>query len=96
MGALLQQTPHKLLPEEDGEGEVEAQSAIHYVDHLRGAWARCRKKLHTSFYYLRRMGKGRLKLSPLSTMKIFLAVHGRVAARNSTQVITLGGWGRGG
>jgi len=68
MGALPQETPHKLLlPEEDGEGEVEAQSAIHHVDLLSGAWARCRKKLHTS-YYLRRMGKGRLKLSPLSTM----------------------------
>jgi hypothetical protein len=67
MGALPQETPHKLLPEEDGEGEVEAQSAIHYVDLLSGAWAHCHKKLHTSYYYLR-MGKGRLKLSPLSTM----------------------------
>jgi hypothetical protein len=46
MGALPQETPLKLLPEKDGEGEVEAQPTIHYVDHLRGAWARCRKKLH--------------------------------------------------
>jgi hypothetical protein len=39
MGALLQETPHKLLfPEEDGEGKVEAEPTIHYVDHLRGAW----------------------------------------------------------
>jgi hypothetical protein len=69
MDALLQETPHKLLlPEEDGEGEVEAEPAVHYVDLLRGARAHCRKKLHTSYYYLRRMGKGRLKLSPLSTM----------------------------
>jgi hypothetical protein len=58
MGSLPQETPQKLLPEEDGEGEVEAQPTVHYVDHLRGAWG--------------------------------------VAARNSTQVITLGGWGRGG
>jgi hypothetical protein len=34
MGALPQETPHKLLPEEDGEGKVEAQSAIHHVDLL--------------------------------------------------------------
>jgi hypothetical protein len=69
MDALPQKTPHKfLLPEEDGEGKVEAETAIHHVDLLSGAWMRCRKKLHTSFYYLRRMGKGRLKLSPLSTM----------------------------
>jgi hypothetical protein len=39
MGALPQETPYKLLlPEEDGEGEVEAEPIIHYVDHLRGAW----------------------------------------------------------
>jgi hypothetical protein len=38
MGALPQVTPHKLLPEEDGEGKVEAQSAIQHVDLLRGAW----------------------------------------------------------
>jgi hypothetical protein len=91
MGALPQETPHKfLLPEEDGEEEVEAEPAIHHVrvDHLRGAWACCRKKLDTTYYYLRRMGKGRLKLSLLSTMQIFLAAHGRVVARNSTQVIT--------
>jgi hypothetical protein len=66
MGTLPQKTPHKLLlPEEDGEGEVEAEPTVHYVDHLRSAWALCCNKLHTS-YYLRRMGKGRLKLSPLS------------------------------
>jgi hypothetical protein len=67
MGALPQETPHKLLPEEDGEGKDEAEPAIHHVDLLRGAWAHCRKKLHTS-YYLRRMGKGRMKLSQLSNM----------------------------
>jgi hypothetical protein len=82
---LLQETPHKLLPEEDGEGKVEDEPAIQHVDLLCGAWACCRKKLHTS-YYLRRMGKGRLKLSQLST--ILFAAHGFVAARNSTKVIT--------
>jgi hypothetical protein len=87
-GALPQETPHKLLPEEDREGEVEAQSAIHHVDLLSGAWAHCRKKLHTSdtSYYLRRMGKRRLKLA-IHCVDHLRSAWG-VAARISTIVIT--------
>jgi hypothetical protein len=64
MGALPQETPHKLLPEEDGEGKVEAQSAFHHVDLLSGAWVHCRKKLHTSYLLPEEDGEGEVEAKP--------------------------------
>jgi hypothetical protein len=77
MGALPQETPHKLLPEKDGEGKVEAEPAIHYVDHLRGAWGALPEE----------DGEGKVEAEPTVHYVDHLRGAWGVSARNSTQVI---------